>query len=117
MRKKVFYIIAITCTAVFALGYLLFKPAFNYLSGYLSKSEHVTANVLIVEGWLPEYALEMAYKEYQQNGYKYIVTTGMKTRRPYFNVSSNGNLIFYTKNKFSRINEAGFHTIVIDVSF
>jgi hypothetical protein len=114
MRNKGLYIFAIIFAFIFATGYLLFKPAFNYLSEYLSKSEHVSANVLIVEGWLPKYALEMAYKEYQQNGYEYIVTTGMRTRRPYFNVYSNGNLIFYTKNKFSKISAAGHHTIEID---
>lgn len=114
MRKKGLYILVIIFVLIFATGYLLFTPAFNYLSEYLSKSEHVTANVLIVEGWLPEYALEMAYKEYQQNGYEYIVTTGMITRRPYFNVSSNGNLIFYTENKFPKISVGGHHTIEID---
>jgi hypothetical protein len=114
MRKKGFYILVIIFVSVLSIGYLLIKPAFNYLSGYLSKSEHVKANILIVEGWLPKYALEMAYKEYRQNGYEYIITTGMKLHKPYFNVSSNGNLIFYTKNKLSKINSGGFHTIDID---
>jgi hypothetical protein len=114
MKKKGCYIVVISFTIVLTIGYLLFRPAFNYISHYLSKSEHVTANVLIVEGWLPEYALEMACREYRQDGYDYIVTTGMKSRRPYFNVCSNGNLIFYTKNIFSGINKAGPHSIEID---
>jgi hypothetical protein len=114
MKNRRYYLFLIIVASFFTIGYLLFRPAFNYLSGYLSKSEHVTANVLIVEGWLPEYALKMAYKEYQENGYDYIVTTGMKSLAPFFNVSSNGNLIFYTKNKYLKINEQGHHTIDIE---
>jgi hypothetical protein len=114
MKKKGCYIAVILFAVVLTSGYLLSRPAFSYISRYLSKSEHVTANILIVEGWLPEYALEMAYREYRQNGYDLIVTTGMKSRTPYFNVSSNGYLIFYTKDKFSKINEAGPHSIEID---
>jgi hypothetical protein len=114
MRKKGCFILIMTFVSILATGYLFLKPAFNYLSGYLSKSEQVKANILIVEGWLPEYALKMAYKEYQQNKYDYIITTGMKSFKPYFNVSTTGFLIFYTRNKLSGINKAGLHTIEID---
>ncbi len=78
MKRKVLLIILIAFISILTLGYIFVKPAFNYLSGYLSKSEQVKANVLIVEGWLPEYALEMAYNEFEKGKYEYIITTGLQ---------------------------------------
>ena len=114
MKRKVLLIILIAIISILTLGYFFLKPAFNYLSGYLSKSEQVKANVLIVEGWLPEYALEMAYKEFEKGKYEYVITTGLQYRNKYFKVSENGYLIFYLKNKFSQINDSGLHSIGID---
>ena len=114
MKRKVLLIVLIAFISILTLGYIFLKPAFNYLSGYLSKSEQVKANVLIVEGWLPEYALEMAYKEFEKSKYEYVITTGLQYRKEYYMVSENGYLIFYLKNKFSEINELGLHSIEID---
>jgi hypothetical protein len=114
MRKKRLIIFLIISVAVLPPAYLFIKPAFNYLSGYLSKSEQVKANILVVEGWLPVYALEMAYKEFKKKGYEYIITTGLKSYIGYYSVSSNGYLIFYTKNKFSGISKSGPHSIEIN---
>ncbi len=114
MKRKVLSIVLIIFISVLTLGYVFLKPAFNYLSGYLSKSEQVKANVLIVEGWLPEYALEMANKEFEKNKYEYVITTGLQYRKEYYMVSENGYLIFYLKNKFSGISESGPHSIEID---
>lgn len=94
--------------------YVFVKPAFNYLSGYLSKSEQVNADILLVEGWLPDYAVELAYKEFiSKKTYDRIVTTGLPVSE-YFNVSMNGYLIFYTKNVITMNNEKSVHLIEID---
>ena len=114
MKRKVLLIVLIAFISILTLGYIFLKPAFNYLSGYLSKSEQVKANVLIIEGWLPEYALEMAYKEFEKSKYEYVITTGLQYRKEYYMVSENGYLIFYLKNKFSEINDSGLHSIEID---
>jgi hypothetical protein len=114
MKRKVLLIALIALISTLTLGYIFLRPAFNYLSGYLSKSEQVKANVLIVEGWLPEYALEMAYKEIVKSKYEYVITTGLKYRKEYYMMSENGYLIFYLKNKFSDLNESLLHSIDID---
>ena len=114
MKKKSLIILVITILSLLALSYCLLKPAFNYLSGYLSKSEQVKADILVVEGWLPHYALEMAYNEYQKNEYAYVVTTGVRYTPPYYKISDNGYLIFYTHDILSRLNEMGSHSIEID---
>ena len=95
-------------------GLLLVKPAFKYISGYLSKSEIVNANVLIVEGWLPDYALKMASEEFQKHDYKYIVTTGIKSNINYFGLYSNSFLIFYPHSKLSGKKEYKKHSVEIE---
>ncbi len=47
-----------------------------YAHTFLSVNRPVKANVLVVEGWLPDYALEEAVKEFQQKGYDYLVAAG-----------------------------------------
>ena len=113
MRKKRLPIILICFIALLSLGYLIRKPALSHLSGFLSKSEKVNANVLIVEGWLPEYAVENAYNEFQKNGYDYIITTGLKLDVDYFKESMGGYLIFYPKDRLSLLSEPGPHVIEI----
>lgn len=114
MRKKRYQIIIIILISVFSTGYLVLKPALNYLAGYLSISEQVKANILIVEGWLPDYALKMSYEEFRKNGYDYIVTTGLKSPVIYFGLYSNGYLIFYLNDRFTGISNYGPHTIELD---
>jgi hypothetical protein len=111
--KKGILILAIIFVSVVALRYLLIKPVVNYLSGYLSKSEQVNADILVVEGWLPHYALEIAYNEYQKKQYKYVVTAGTRYTPAYYKISDNGYLIFYTHDLLSGLNEAGSHSIEI----
>lgn len=88
-------------------------PIINPLSNYLSKTTRVNANILLVEGWLPSYAIEMAYDEFKKNGYERIITTGIKISG-YYQVSMNGYLIFYTYDRFKGIDNNGDHTIEID---
>ena len=66
-----------------------------------------------MEGWLPEYAVENAYSEFQKNGYEYIITTGLKLDVDYFKESMGGYLIFYPDKRFSGLSERGPHVIEI----
>jgi hypothetical protein len=76
----------------------------------------VHANILLVEGWLPTYAIEMASEEFNKNGYDHIITTGLKSTPEYFNIYTDGYLIFYNINKTKSILEAekGRHIIEIN---
>lgn len=114
MKKKILFRLAFIFILIILIGYILFKPASNYLSAYLSKSNHVNANILIVEGWLPGYALKMANNEFKNNGYDCIITTGLKSPINYYGLFSNGYLIFYQKNKLPRVNGYGLHSIEVD---
>jgi hypothetical protein len=112
-RKRIIIILCVTLIVTLAV-FLLFKPAFNYISGYLSKSEPARADILLVEGWLPDYALKLANDEFQNQEYKHIITTGIDSYEPYYNVYGNGNLIFYTRNKLSGKTDKGPHSIEVD---
>ena len=46
------------------------------LRPFLSKSQLVQARVLVVEGWLPDYALQLAVNEFREKGYERLIVTG-----------------------------------------
>jgi hypothetical protein len=116
MRKNRIYFLLISLIIVIIIGYLTIKPLFSYLSGYLSKSEQVKANILIVEGWLPEYALDIACDEYEKNKYDYIITTGIRYSSEYVNLSENGFLIFYPGPEVKKDTVIRQHTIEVDAT-
>lgn len=90
-------LIAFILTAAVLLA--IMKPVLSGLSVFLSKSERVNANVLIIEGWLSYNDLEYAINEFSTGKYEYIFTTGLKSTREYYNVNTDGFLIFYTSGK------------------
>lgn len=99
---------------VFLPGLILFLAIYISPQFFLSKTKKVKANILIVEGWLPQYALGMAYKEFRNNDYDLIITTGIKSSNLDFcNVSMNGYLIFYPKLKSISNNGNDHHTIEV----
>ena len=64
----------------------------------LIKNERINANLLIVEGWLPDLAIQMISKEVIDYHYDYIITTGLILGKSnYYEMAYNGYLIFYPK--------------------
>ena len=47
-----------------------------FVHPFLAPTKPVGGDILVVEGWLPDYALEKAKKRFQQGGYQLLVTTG-----------------------------------------
>ena len=54
------------------MGALIFKGVYPFLA----TTHRVDAEVLVVEGWIHEYAIRAAVKEFQSNHYEQIFTTG-----------------------------------------
>ena len=46
------------------------------LHPFLAKSQPVQARVLVVEGWLPDYALQQAITEFREKGYERLIVIG-----------------------------------------
>jgi hypothetical protein len=106
-------------TIIAGISFFLFTiilSALFYFSGYLSATKKVSANVLIVEGWLPPDGIKDAYAEYQTNSYDYIITTGIKSNFYYGFMHSNGFLIFYPREKLKKSVNAGRHLIEVIAS-
>jgi len=58
-------------------GFLLITLIFGLtIHPFLAQTEPLYGELLAVEGWLPDYALEEALKEFRIGGYKLMVTTG-----------------------------------------
>ncbi|HVP17966.1 MAG TPA: ElyC/SanA/YdcF family protein [Spirochaetia bacterium] len=49
---------------------------FTFAHVFLSVNAPVEANVIVVEGWLPDYAMKEAVQEFNEKGYEYIVAAG-----------------------------------------
>ena len=108
-RIRIILIVTVFLTGLILLLAIYISPQF-----FLSKSKKVKANILIVEGWLPPSALEIAYKEFRNNRYDLIITTGVKSSNLDFcNISRNGYLIFYPKLKLSTNNGNDNHIIEV----
>ena len=66
------------------LGWIifLFTVIFSFiicihvLHPFLALSARIDADIMVVEGWLPDYALQKAVDDFQHGSYKLLVTTG-----------------------------------------
>jgi hypothetical protein len=68
-----------TVVAISIVILALFYVSFAY--EFLSKSHPVAAEILVVEGWLPDYALDQACDEFKRNKYRLLITTGFPHER------------------------------------
>lgn len=114
MRRKTIVRLLVAAIVIMLAGYIFVKPAFNYLSGFLSKTEQVQANILLVEGWLSESDLDIVYEEYNTGNYDKIITTGLTYVDEYFNMYENGYLIFYPKHRNGIHDKVSSHSISVD---
>jgi hypothetical protein len=70
--------VAIGITGILALGGLalwLYRGLVN-LASFLALSRPIAADVLIVEGWIPDYAMAQASQEFWRGKYNILITTG-----------------------------------------
>ena len=84
LKKKQTYVISLAGWLIILLiicGALIFF-ALNVYS-YLAVTEPVPSNILVVEGWLPDYALESAANEFKNGNYQLLVTTGAPLTKGY----------------------------------
>lgn len=51
---------------------------------FLAVNAPIQADVLVVEGWLPDYAVKQAMKEFEKGSYQKLITTGVNLPRGYY---------------------------------
>ncbi|MCU0517823.1 MAG: YdcF family protein [Oscillatoria sp. Prado101] len=49
----------------------------NHIHSFLAVNSPIPADVLVVEGWLPDYAIKAAMTEFKSGSYRYLITTGV----------------------------------------
>jgi uncharacterized SAM-binding protein YcdF (DUF218 family) len=62
----------IVASALLLVGALVFKGVYPFLA----TTDRVNANILVVEGWIHEYGIRAAVKEFQSNHYEHVFATG-----------------------------------------
>jgi uncharacterized SAM-binding protein YcdF (DUF218 family) len=62
----------VVASALLLVGALVLKGVYPFLA----ITHPVNANILVVEGWIHEYAIRAAAKEFQSNHYQRVFTTG-----------------------------------------
>lgn len=63
---------AIALLSILATGVV----SITFVQPFLALISPVNADVLVVEGWLPDYALQQALNEFERGSYQKIITTG-----------------------------------------
>ncbi len=54
------------------------------LNAFLSVSKPIDCKTLVLEGWLPDYAVKELMKEYYEKDYKNLIITGIPTHKGYY---------------------------------
>jgi uncharacterized SAM-binding protein YcdF (DUF218 family) len=70
-RKLAWRVLGASCVLVALLVLVFLK-----IHPFLAVTAPVPAKVLVVEGWVPDYAIAEALEEYTKNGYDWVFTTG-----------------------------------------
>ena len=78
MLNALGYLAILGC--LLTLGFLLIVQSYSFLA----VNAPVQADTLVVEGWLPDYALEQVVAEFQQGNYQTIVVLGEPLQHGYF---------------------------------
>lgn len=56
----------------------------NHLHPFLALNSPVAADILVVEGWLPDYAIKTSIDEFKTGGYSKLITTGGPLSKGYY---------------------------------
>ena len=70
-RRLAWRVLGASCGVVALLVLVFLK-----IHPFLAVTAPVPAKVLVVEGWVPDYAIGEALEEYTKNGYDWVFTTG-----------------------------------------
>ncbi|NEQ73865.1 MAG: hypothetical protein F6K23_12880 [Okeania sp. SIO2C9] len=71
---------------ILIIGLIIFLIAiccFNIYS-FLALTSPIEADILIVEGWMSDYAVKLAIAEFQQGAYQKLITTGSPIGKGYY---------------------------------
>lgn len=62
----------------------LFLFLVTHIHPFLAVNSPIKAELLVVEGWIPDYAVKNAIAEFNQGGYHKLITTGLPIQLGYY---------------------------------
>jgi hypothetical protein len=71
-------LITLACIAIFMVLLL------THIHSFLAPSSPIQADVLVVEGWMEDYALKQAITEFNRGGYQKLITTGLPLEQGFY---------------------------------
>jgi hypothetical protein len=71
---------------LFILVFIMFLMLFvvNHIHSFLAPIFPIKADVLVVEGWIEDYAIKSAMQEFKRGGYQKIITTGTPLEQGFY---------------------------------
>ena len=77
VKRKEVWVITVKGWLVIGVACMVMLGCFvAFVHPFFSVTDPVRGSMLVVEGWLPRYAIEQAVREFTENGYQRFVTTG-----------------------------------------
>ncbi|MBW4596407.1 MAG: YdcF family protein [Brasilonema angustatum HA4187-MV1] len=70
--------------SVFATAVLFFIFTITHIHSFLAVTSPIKADALVVEGWVTDEALQQAFREFSNNSYRQIFTTGIQVERGFY---------------------------------
>ena len=65
-----------------AITFMVF--VITHLHPFLAPNSPIQADILVVEGWISDYAIKNAIAEFKRGGYQKIITTGLPIEKGYY---------------------------------
>jgi len=69
-------------TLISVAAFMLFL--LTHIQPFLAPTSPIKADILVVEGWIPDYAIKNAIAEFKTGGYQKLVTTGVPVELGYY---------------------------------
>lgn len=83
-RKNKWVLAFQACFITLACIATLMVLLLTHIHSFLAPSSPIQADVLVVEGWIEDYALKEAITEFNRGGYQKLITTGLPLERGFY---------------------------------
>jgi len=85
IHRKTHWTLTIQGWIVILLGIMSFTLfTLSTIYPFLAVNSPVAADVMVVEGWIPDYAIKDAIARFQRGSYNYLITTGLPVTKGYY---------------------------------
>lgn len=83
-RKNKWVLAFQVCSIALACIAILMVLLLTHIHSFLAPSSPIQADVLVVEGWMEDYALKQAITEFDRGGYEKLITTGLPLEQGFY---------------------------------